>query len=101
MTSGKALGEVLPKLRAVDADVAGFVVAVDREEVGAQPAVGADGDRSPAGGRSAVQQIELDYGVPVYSIITLNDIVESGAVPAEFLPALSEYRERYGVKYSA
>ena len=92
VTSGKALGEVLPKLRGVDADIAGFVIAVDRQEVGARPADGADSTCS------AVQQIEKDYGIKVYSIVSLSDIIDSGAVPQEHLQAVMSYRERYGAK---
>ena len=70
ITSGKALGEALLLLREVKADVVGVVIAVDREEKG-------------TGELSAVAQVTADFGVPVFPIITLSDIItalESGEV---------------------
>ncbi|MBR5721045.1 MAG: orotate phosphoribosyltransferase [Clostridia bacterium] len=92
MTSGKALREVLPKLRqAADINIVGMVITVDRME------------KALEGSLSAVQSAKRDFGVDVYSIVTINDIIsaiESGAVPGEeYLDAMKQYRADYGVEY--
>jgi orotate phosphoribosyltransferase len=64
------------------------VIAVDRQE------------RAGEGSLSAVQAVEDEYGIPVYSIINLNDIVAYGA-SSNAVPnpdAVKAYRERYGVQ---
>ena len=92
MTSGKALREVLPKLKgAADVDITGMVITVDRME----KALDSD--------MSAVQSAYKDFGVRVYSIVTLNDIIE--AIEKEIIPgkehlaAMKEYRQQYGASY--
>lgn len=89
MTSGKALRESLPKLRsAADVDVTGMVITVDRMEKG-------------TGDLSAVQQAKEDFGIDVYSIVNMEDIInaiKSEVVPGkEYLDKMLEYREQYGV----
>lgn len=92
MTSGKALREVLPKLTtAADIKITGMVITVDRME------------KALDSNLSAVQSAKKDFGVDVYSIVTINDIIssiESGAVPGmEYLDAMKKYRDTYGVEY--
>ena len=92
MTSGKALREVLPKLRAAaDVNITGMVITVDRME----KALDSD--------MSAVQSAYSEFGVKVYPIVTINDIIaaiENGVIPGkEYLPAMREYRAAYGVEY--
>ena len=89
MTSGKALKEVLPKLRgAANLTIAGMVITVDRME----KALGSE--------KSAVQQAYEEEGVKVYSIVNVLDIVaalEEGVVEGkEHVPAIREYLARYG-----
>lgn len=75
MTSGKALREILPKLRAAaDVKVAGMIISVDRME------------RGQDSGLSAVQEARREFGVEVYSIVTMADIIsaiERGVVGRE------------------
>lgn len=90
MTSGKALREVLPKLKsAANVNVTGMVITVDRME----KALDSD--------KSAVQSAYDEFGVKVYSIVNINDIIkaiEDGIVDGkEYLPAMKEYRQQYGV----
>ena len=90
MTSGKALREILPKLKsAADVEIAGMVISVDRMEKGLES------------GRSAVQETYKEFGVKVYSIVTMADIIsaiEKGVIDGkEYLPAMYEYRKTYGV----
>lgn len=89
MTSGKALRESLPKLMsAAKVDVSGMVITVDRMERG-------------TGTLSAVQEVKEEFGVTVYSIVTMEDIIAAirdDVVPGkEYLPQMLAYRERYGV----
>lgn len=92
MTSGKALREVLPKLKdAADVNITGMVITVDRME----KALDSD--------MSAVQAAYKEFGVKVYSIVNINDIIaaiENGVIPGkEYLKAMKAYREAYGVQY--
>lgn len=90
ITSGKAVGEVLPVIKdAADVSVVGLVILVDREE----KALDSD--------LSAVQQVKRQYGIDVYPIITFADIIaalENGVPGKEFLPAMKEYHNKFGVK---
>ena len=90
MTSGKAFREILPKLNGeADVRVAAMIISVDRQEKG-------------TGEKSAVQEVYETYGIPVYSIVTLEDIIgaiEEGVIGGrEHLPAIREYFERYGAR---
>ena len=92
MTSGKALKEVLPKLRgAAKVDITGMVITVDRME----KALGSE--------QSAVQQAYAEEGVKVYSIVTIADIIEAleeGVIAGkEHVPAIRAYLEQYGARY--
>ena len=69
-------------------DLAGMVISVDRMERG-------------KGDLSAVQEVDRDFGLKVYSIVTIQDIIDAlreGAVPGgEYLDKMLKYREEYGV----
>ena len=89
MTSGKALRESMPKLKsAANVNVTGMVITVDRMEKG-------------TGELSAVQEVKQEFGVTVYPIVTMLDIIDaiqkeiiSGK---EYLDSMLAYREKYGV----
>ena len=90
MTSGKALRETLPKLNAAaKVEVAGMVISVDRMERGLES------------GLSAVQEVYKEFGIKVYSIVTMADIIEAietGVIEGkEYLEKMKEYRKTYGV----
>lgn len=90
MTSGKALRELLPKLKAsADVEIAGMIISVDRMERGLESNL------------SAVQEVYKEFGVKVYSIVTMEDIIEaieSGVIEGkEYLGKMKEYRSLYGV----
>lgn len=92
MTSGKALKEVLPKLRgAAKVDITGMVITVDRME------------KALNSEQSAVQQAYAEEGVKVYSIVTIEDIIEAleeGVIEGkEHVPAIRNYLGQYGAKY--
>ena len=89
MTSGKALREVLPKLQgAAKIDIEGMIITVDRAEKGLETS------------KSAVQEAHDEFGINVYSIVDINDIIaalENGIVPgAEYVGKMKEYRNAYG-----
>jgi orotate phosphoribosyltransferase len=91
MTSGKALGEILPKLReAANVDVAGVVITVDRMEKALNSEL------------SAVGQVRADYGIKVSSIVNIEDIItaiEGGVIEGkQYLSAIRGYLEEYGAK---
>lgn len=91
MTSGKALKEVMPKLTGeAKVNVTGMVITVDRME----KALNSD--------NSAVQEAYKEFGVKVYSIVTINDIIDAirdGVIGGrEYLDKMLEYRKTYGVE---
>lgn len=90
MTSGKALREILPKIKQqANVCVAGMVISVDRMERGLESSL------------SAVQEVYKEFGVKVYSIVTMSDIIaaiKNGVIDGkEYLAAMEEYRAQYGV----
>ena len=91
MTSGKALREMLPKLKAAaNVEIAGMIISVDRMEKGLESQL------------SAVQEVYKEFGVKVYSIVTMADIIEAielGVIEGkEYLGKMKEYRAQYGVE---
>ncbi len=92
MTSGKALREVLPKLKGeADVDITGMIITVDRME------------KALDSEQSAVQNAYTEFGVKVFSIVTMEDIIsaiENGIVEGkEYLDAMRAYRAQYGAQY--
>jgi orotate phosphoribosyltransferase len=88
ITAGTAVREVITIITDAGAELAGVAIGLDRQERG-------------AGDRSAIQELEDSYHVPVLSIIDIGDIIEflvseSGGDHAS-LVAMKDYRSRYGV----
>lgn len=86
ITSGKAIREVVPLVEDAGAELAGIVVAVDRQERG-------------AGDLSAVDEVRRDLGVPVEAIVTFDHVIEfleESGRHAEHLDAARAYRDQYG-----
>jgi orotate phosphoribosyltransferase len=86
MTAGTAIRESVEIIRSHGATPAGVLIALDREERG-------------QGERSAVQEVQESYGLPVVSVLRLRDLVEhlESAGDKDFLEAVRTYRNRYGV----
>lgn len=89
ITAGTAVREVMEIFESTGTQVAGIIVALDRQELG-------------TGSKSAIQEIEEQYKIPVLSIISLAQIIEylSGQddpVLASNLDAVKRYRDEYGV----
>ena len=88
MTSGKALREILPKVKGeADVEISAMIISVDRQEKG-------------TGEKSAVAEAFDEFGVRVYSIVTMEDIIaaiEQGVIEGkEHLAAMKAYRAQYG-----
>ena len=89
ITAGTAVREVMALIEQHSARAAGVIIALDRQERG-------------QGEKSAIQEVEDTYAVPVVSIVTLDQVLaylEEHAGP-EMQPhaeAIRTYRARYGV----
>lgn len=86
ITAGTAIRESIDLIKAQGATPAGVIVALDRMEKG-------------LGERSAIQEVEDEYGIPVFSIITLNDIIAylDDKNESTYLEAMKHYRQNYGI----
>jgi orotate phosphoribosyltransferase len=87
ISAGTAIRESIALIKANGAEVAGIVIALDRQEKGQN------------GELSASQEIEQTFGFPVFSVIGLSDLmVYAEAQPelAQYRAALQNYRNRYG-----
>ncbi len=94
ITDGASKRESVELLRAAGGAPAAVLIALDRMERG-----GTDEHLSE---RSAVEDFEREYGLPVISIATVRDLLEylrSNADPAlgAHFARVAAYRERYGV----
>lgn len=87
ITAGTAIRESMEIIKANGADLAGVLVAIDRQEKG-------------KGELSAIQEVERDFGCAVISIVSLTDLVtflEEKGDNAEHLEAVKSYRAEYGI----
>ena len=97
ISAGTAIREAAGILKKEGAaGVAGIAVAMDRQEkTGKETKTG----EHP---RSAIQQVEVDLGTRVVSIVCLDDLLgyaeRCGAAAVEkYVDAISEYRAKWGV----
>lgn len=91
ITAGTAVREAVQIINATDAEVAGLVISLDRQEVGRDS-------------RSAVQELEQTLHIPVVSIVTLEDLIElleESDEYGEHLADVKAYRKRYGISGKA
>jgi orotate phosphoribosyltransferase len=87
ITAGTSVRESVDIIRNSGARPAGVVIALDRQERG-------------QGERSAIDEVRENYGMPVFSIVKLADLIEYlGEHPetGDSLRAVTDYRARYGV----
>ncbi|MGA2024760.1 MAG: orotate phosphoribosyltransferase [Steroidobacteraceae bacterium] len=95
ITAGTAIRESIELIRRAGAEPVAVALALDRQERGQSE-------------RSAVQEMEAQYGVRCLTIISLSELIEALAAPAvaaaalapsaEQLAALRAYRLKYGVE---
>ncbi|KJZ79927.1 Orotate phosphoribosyltransferase [Hirsutella minnesotensis 3608] len=92
ITAGTAKREAIDKIRKEGGIVAGIVVALDRMEK--LPA--ADGDDTKPG-PSAIGELRREYGIPIFAILTLDDIVAGmkDYATADDVRRTEEYRQKY------
>ncbi len=89
ITAGTAVREVMDLFERTGTKPAGIIVALDRQERG-------------TGSKSAIEEIEEQYQIPVLSIISLAQIIEylsrqDDPKLASNLEAVKRYRDEYGV----
>ncbi|MGR5235815.1 orotate phosphoribosyltransferase [Vibrio sp. DNB22_17_1] len=87
ITAGTAIRESMEIIQANGADLAGVLVAIDRQEKG-------------KGELSAIQEVERDFGCAVISIVSLSDLItylEEKGDATEHLDAVKAYRAEYGI----
>jgi orotate phosphoribosyltransferase len=91
VTAGTAKREAIDKIQKEGGIVAGILVALDRMEK-----LPADGDDSKPG-PSAIGELRREYGIPVLSILTLDDIIEGlkGIGSEKDIRSMEEYRAKY------
>ncbi len=86
ITAGTTVRETIRMMENLNANLTGIVIAFDRQERG-------------QGEQSAVQETAERFGVPVQSIITLQDVVTYMNESAEMDSTLKEEIERYQAEY--
>jgi orotate phosphoribosyltransferase len=87
ITAGTAIRESMEIIKANGADLAGVLVAIDRQEKG-------------KGELSAIQEVERDFGCSVVSIVSLSDLItylEEKGDNQQQLEAVKAYRAEFGV----
>lgn len=87
ITAGTAIRESMEIIQANGADLAGVLVAIDRQEKG-------------KGELSAIQEVERDFGCAIISIVSLTHLVtflEEKGTDKEHLEAVKAYRAEYGI----
>jgi len=87
ITAGTAIRESMEIIEAHKAELAGVLIALDRQEKG-------------KGELSAIQEVERDFGCEIVSIIKLGDLInylsEKPGMEAQ-LESVSAYRDQYGI----
>jgi orotate phosphoribosyltransferase len=87
ITAGTAVREACQLITSAGATVAGLIISLDRQEIGRDS-------------RSAVQELEQTLGIPVVSIVKLEDLIElleESKEYGEFLEPVQKYQQKYGI----
>lgn len=87
ITAGTAIRESMELIRTSGAEPAGVLIALDRQERG-------------AGELSAIQEVKEEFGIPVVSIIKLEQVLaylQSRPGFSEHADKVAAYRDEYGV----
>jgi orotate phosphoribosyltransferase len=88
ITAGTAIRESVELIRRAGAQPVAVALALDRQERG-------------QGARSAVQEVESEFGLRCVSILDLGGLIRAleagGGASASELAALRDYRTRYGI----
>ena len=87
ITAGTAIREVMSIVEQVGAQAAGVVIGLDRKERGKTE-------------KSAIQEVEQEFKIPVASIIDIDDILQYLKAKPEhndLVAQIDSYRQQYGV----
>ncbi len=87
ITAGTAVREAYQIIAAAGAQIAGLIISLDRQERGQGP-------------YSAVQELKQSLGIPVISIVQLDDLIDILEESSEYerhLDPVLAYRRQYGV----
>lgn len=89
ITAGTAIREVMSLIEQSGAQAGGVIIALDRQERG-------------QGEQSAIQEVQAQYGMPVVSIVTLEQVLtyleeHAGGEMLAYAEAVRAYRDRYGI----
>lgn len=86
ITAGTAIREVVTILQNAGAEIAGVLVALDRQERG-------------QGELSAIQEVQKQLNIPVHALITMKDLMDylESKQETQALANMQAYREQYGI----
>ncbi|GAA5000522.1 orotate phosphoribosyltransferase [Acinetobacter puyangensis] len=86
ITAGTAIREVVNILKHAGAEIAGVLVALDRQERG-------------QGELSAIQEVQKELDIPVHALISMKDLMDylDAKGEAQALAAMQAYRAQYGI----
>jgi len=87
ITAGTAIREAVDIIQSAGAATSGVLIALDRQEKGKTEL-------------SAIQEVKRDYGIDVFSIISMADLIDYLAGDETFgkhLEAMQAYRSEYGI----
>jgi len=86
ITAGTAIREVVTILKNAGAQIAGVLVALDRQEKG-------------QGELSAIQEVQKELEIPVHALITMKDLMNYLEAKGETdaLAKMEDYRVKYGI----
>ena len=90
ITAGTAIKEASKIIIEAGAEISGILIALDRQEKG-------------AGDSSAVKEVSQELGVPVISIVNLDQILtyvkNSPSEFGDYVNRIEGYREKYGARF--
>lgn len=87
ITAGTAIREVMAMVDGAGAEAVGVVIGLDRKERG-------------SGEKSAIEEVQTQFGMSVVSIIDIDDILNylaSKGDSSDLIAAMAAYRNTYGV----
>ena len=87
ITAGTAIREAFDIIETQGASATAVLIALDRQEKG-------------KGELSAIQEVNRDYGIDVFSIITMTDLIDymtSENAYGQHIAAMQNYRDQYGI----
>ena len=97
VTAGSAKREAIDLIRHQGGEVVGIIVALDRQEK--MPAREGEDDQDGVPKQSAIGALKEEYGIPVLSVLTLDDLISG--LREKGRTAEAESCEQYRAKYRA